>query len=524
MPADPGTLDDKLEAAGAARAAGDAQSARALALAAAGAAPEDVNLLHNAGVVLREVGATADALEVFARVLRLLPNFHFTEIEVGYAHTDCGDDAEALRWFLKACQSAPHYPLGYLRAAQAQQRLGRADAALVTLQAGRVAAPADRELAAELARTLACLGQHEDALAAFAELQTLRAMLDEDWATFFGLLTELGRLDDVLAQAADLKIPATSSAGYAVAVIVGQARLATGLNRPALIAMATEREKTVRFRSAPLLALDLRAAIAARRPFSLIRLGDGEGRFLAYCDPVVRGSLSGSEARLVGDVAWRNWFGQPIESVAPQELALLYAHTMTAILRADILGVASADRLARDHKHFGFLGYAEQLLVPLAQYAPKQHFCDATAHIALHRFSPFYAALLGDLEFLALISPHPGLAARLQAVLRVADVVEYIIPGESRLPEAARQANAPPHFPDVYQRLMESLVVPYEGAVFLVAGGLLGKIYCNHIKNLGGIAVDIGSIVDAWMGYNTRQGHYEPQSDWLLPTAILAAG
>ena len=51
---------------------------------------------------------------------------------------------------------------------------------------------------------------------------------------------------------------------------------------------------------------------------------------------------------------------------------------------------------------------------------------------------------------------------------------------------------------------MGELEVPYRGAVFLVAGGLLGKIYCHRIRELGGIALDIGALADAWVGINTR--------------------
>jgi len=33
---------------------------------------------------------------------------------------------------------------------------------------------------------------------------------------------------------------------------------------------------------------------------------------------------------------------------------------------------------------------------------------------------------------------------------------------------------------------------------------LLGKIYCDRIRELGGIALDIGALADAWVGKNTR--------------------
>ena len=73
------------------------------------------------------------------------------------------------------------------------------------------------------------------------------------------------------------------------------------------------------------------------------------------------------------------------------------------------------------------------------------------------------------------------------------------------------------HFPGRYRKILGQIKVPQPGAVFLVAAGLLGKIYCDHIKALGGIAIDVGSVVDAWMALNTRPGQYENIVEWSLP-------
>jgi hypothetical protein len=108
------------------------------------------------------------------------------------------------------------------------------------------------------------------------------------------------------------------------------------------------------------------------------------------------------------------------------------------------------------------------------------------------------------LDFLGVISPHPELAQRLRRHLGIATTASYDIPGEGRLTRARETADRGKHFPSVYDRIMMELVVPCPGAVFLVAGGLLGKLYCARIRQLGGIALDIGAIADAWMGYNTR--------------------
>jgi len=98
------------------------------------------------------------------------------------------------------------------------------------------------------------------------------------------------------------------------------------------------------------------------------------------------------------------------------------------------------------------------------------------------------------------------------------------LPGESRLPGDKQNRREQPHFPDMYHELYRRIDVPRRGAVFLVAGGMLGKIYCTWIRERGGIAIDAGSVVDAWMGFNTRPGLFDRPDEWLLPEATVAAG
>ena len=69
---------------------------------------------------------------------------------------------------------------------------------------------------------------------------------------------------------------------------------------------------------------------------------------------------------------------------------------------------------------------------------------------------------------------------------------------------APLDVGAPPHFPDIFDRLRRDIVVPFPGALFLVGAGLLGKIYCHWIRQRGGVALDIGAMADAFAGFNTR--------------------
>ncbi|MDY6885713.1 MAG: hypothetical protein SWL02_18320 [Pseudomonadota bacterium] len=57
-----------------------------------------------------------------------------------------------------------------------------------------------------------------------------------------------------------------------------------------------------------------------------------------------------------------------------------------------------------------------------------------------------------------------------------------------------------------------------KGHVYLVGAGILGKVYCHQIKKSGGIALDVGSVPDVWVGKPSREyqkknrSRYRPMS------------
>ena len=51
---------------------------------------------------------------------------------------------------------------------------------------------------------------------------------------------------------------------------------------------------------------------------------------------------------------------------------------------------------------------------------------------------------------------------------------------------------------------MRELADDRAGRLWLVAAGMLGKVYCDVIRNAGGIAVDVGHTADMWAGVRSR--------------------
>ena len=65
------------------------------------------------------------------------------------------------------------------------------------------------------------------------------------------------------------------------------------------------------------------------------------------------------------------------------------------------------------------------------------------------------------------------------------------------------QVKASRMYPDTYDKICEQ-ISPKEGELWLIGAGFLGKIFCDIVKQRGGIAIDIGAVTDAWSGYFTR--------------------
>ena len=401
-----------------------------------------------------------------------------------------GDLEGARRWLMGAMLRArPDAALGYeLAAMEVERGDGEAAAAVVAAAAGLYIQNIDRTVAA--GRRLRDLGRPDLAIATFRHVYERGG---RDW----GFLVDYGAL------AAACPSPSPVETDPFFTMLTAHARLALGLDIEALLAEPRLREASDRWLEREELGDFLADRIRARRPFSWVRVGDGVARFFAYMEPAMRGGLTEAEADTIGRWLWSVWFGADICSVDRAKLVELTSRIKQAITGADLLGVPSSARLAHDQSQAAFCALLERHLQMMTADGDR-HFTDSLFNYSLNEIDPFYRKLLGGLDFLGLVGPHRELGALLGERLGIADVRSWIIPGEGRLQDMVADAEFGAHFPTVYDRTLAELSVPRPGAVFLVAGGLLGKIYCDRIKQLGGIAFDIGAVVDAWMGHNTR--------------------
>ena len=61
------------------------------------------------------------------------------------------------------------------------------------------------------------------------------------------------------------------------------------------------------------------------------------------------------------------------------------------------------------------------------------------------------------------------------------------------------------HYPEMFNEMEWWLnSAQCKGNPCLVGAGVIGKIYCNWMRDRGGIAFDIGAVMDLWAGFSTR--------------------
>jgi hypothetical protein len=96
----------------------------------------------------------------------------------------------------------------------------------------------------------------------------------------------------------------------------------------------------------------------------------------------------------------------------------------------------------------------------------------------------------------------------MKAAFGLDEVELFKIPGE-KYTENLRSADqmSGEHFPYVYWDIVRRLSVPHNGRVFMIAAGTLAKFYADTIKRHGGIALDLGSLVDGWLNISSRPGY-----------------
>jgi hypothetical protein len=244
------------------------------------------------------------------------------------------------------------------------------------------------------------------------------------------------------------------------------------------------------------------AAIRDGRPFCMLRLGDGEGAFLnsLACPPCQQAMFLDHRERFT-----MRWYND--RALASDAAFLRVAAEIEAGLdAADIIGVPQPAWIDHEIGMRNLRTIVNCLaLVALAatpRFDKVSQFASTTLAVDLD-YRGMLDALLAERP-VTLITCHADLAVRLEAAGRAEVRSVITIPPAHSDRDLTGQETAESHFRDSFARVNAAIDALPPGAVVLVGAGFLGKAYCLRIKQRGGIALDVGSLMDLWMGYLTR--------------------
>lgn len=257
----------------------------------------------------------------------------------------------------------------------------------------------------------------------------------------------------------------------------------------------------------------IRAAAAARRPFSLIRVGDGEAVLLSI-----------DESAWLHDVAelHRHWGA---ERVSLGDVLRLRRDLEAALTDADLVGIrpdvldvtAPIDLLDRPlaatgayvREHFNLREpekaakdnvtrrLALTHVVTKRLLESDREFCSSWIHWEMLA-SGVVAELLDAAAEVVLVTSHPELGP---VVADTFDVRTHLVTVPGKFIDTG-QSGA--HVPDRYDEIRSELTGFPPGTLALVGAGIPGKIYCHWLKEAGCVALDVGSTLDAWIGKASR--------------------
>jgi tetratricopeptide (TPR) repeat protein len=252
----------------------------------------------------------------------------------------------------------------------------------------------------------------------------------------------------------------------------------------------------------------VRARLARGEPFSLIRLGDGEANAFDYEPALSQHTEEDAAAREMV------WWGRTLDADARRELA---AGVRAAIAGADAIGIPTRARLLRDVRldsgrplstsksGRGVLTILHALETALARGELANKVL-ISAHLPqdLQRWNLYRELLRADDE-IVLVSCHGRLPEIVQERFGVR-VVKHVLmpPGDSMLEMHHRALSDAELPPQSTERALDELADAPRGCLVLVGAGYAGKIIIAEARNRGGVALDVGSIFDRWMGANTR--------------------
>jgi len=226
-----------------------------------------------------------------------------------------------------------------------------------------------------------------------------------------------------------------------------------------------------------------------KMPYSLTRLGDGEFTVLKYPNRA-------NKKQCVNRID--RWF--TANKFTDTQINTIRNNILVAYKNSDILGVPNKQERQRYPKWKNFSNICGSLGI-----LHKRQILFYFYHIK----NLNYKKILQNRNIIYCITCR-NINERLKQSFNIKTVKTFLIAPEKfafrkSLRAGYNKWKGKPHYPDLYEGIITWLTNnDLKGKIVLVGAGGLAKIYCNHVKRMGGIGIDVGAMFDSWAGIYTR--------------------
>lgn len=251
--------------------------------------------------------------------------------------------------------------------------------------------------------------------------------------------------------------------------------------------------------------------LAAREPFLLLRMGDGEGAHIRMSADDERefGALYRENRKEFLDI----WFRDTSVIDDPAFDAAIDRFN-AVIPNADYLGSFSVAAIEHEYglgsrRGIAWVVNTMRKVLEAADKDPAWASRTGADTLTVHYdllASGAIGRLLQGRAHVGVITCHDELGPALERRYGIGRVELHKVPGEQiHAHTLGAAAVAGRHWPDRFEALSAELEQgDRRGQLFLVAAGMLGKIYADQLKSSGAVVIDIGAVADLLLAKDTR--------------------
>ncbi|HVU22312.1 MAG TPA: tetratricopeptide repeat protein, partial [Rhizomicrobium sp.] len=254
------------------------------------------------------------------------------------------------------------------------------------------------------------------------------------------------------------------------------------------------------------LVAQLRARLRGKVPTSLVRAGDAEANAFVYEPELARYAAADTVEREIV------WWGRTIDEGVREKLA---AQVLDALRDSDFLGVPTLEWALRDLK----LERREYLATrggrgirTVLRALDSDGALENTRAAIVSAHVPFdldtwnlYRDLFAGLNDIVAVSCHAGLPDAFRKRFDAAISQNIVVPPRhASLASFGMTEMGPKILPEVQDEMIAQLPADLSGRMVIVGAGYAGKLFVQEAKKRGAVALDLGSVLDYWIGASTR--------------------